>query len=177
MNKPFVLLVGGSGSGKTTLATELESRGYKMLPSYTTRQPRTPDERGHTFITKQKVFKLKELVAFTMFDSHIYCATEEQVEENDVFVVDPRGVRFFRMSYQGGKQPVVVYLKVPLLTRFVRLLKRGDGLKKALRRIWHDRKAFIGFEGCADLVLENETTGVAAYLVESFLAHWKAVRD
>ena len=46
----IICLVGCSGSGKTTLAKELEGKGYNIIHSYTTRQPRYENEWGHTFI-------------------------------------------------------------------------------------------------------------------------------
>ena len=45
--------MGRSGVGKTTLVEALcEREGYKQIYSYTTREPRTPDEKGHIFIPR-----------------------------------------------------------------------------------------------------------------------------
>ena len=52
MRDKLILLVGASGSGKTTIAKELEQKGFNVIHSYTTREPRKPNEWGHIFIDR-----------------------------------------------------------------------------------------------------------------------------
>lgn len=136
----FLLLVGKSGAGKDSVARKLTALyGLKQLKSFTTRPKRTPDEDCHTFVER---LPTGHMVAYTKFNGFEYCATQNQVEENDIYIIDPDGVVDFMRHYRGEKDAFVVYLDVGCITRFVRMLKRGDGVRAALNRIIHDRKKF-----------------------------------
>lgn len=145
--KPIILLVGKSGSGKTAVATYLENQyGLKQLSSYTTRAKRTKNEIGHIFITKSEYDTLEDKVATTYFDGNYYCATAQQVADNDIYVIDPDGVLEFVKKYKGSKPYVVVYLDIPWWVRFFRMtIKRKDGIWNAIKRIDNDYIKFGGF--------------------------------
>ena len=88
-----VLIVGRSATGKDTLARRLEKEyDLRQLKSYTTRPKRYPGEDTHIFITENEAETLKDRVAETIINGHTYFATREQVEECDVYVIDPRGM-------------------------------------------------------------------------------------
>lgn len=114
-----------------------------MLNSYTTRPKRTPNEKGHRFVTDEEFEKLKkDMCAYTEFDGHKYCATNRQVRAADVYVIDPAGVDYFTNHYKGKKKVISVQLLAQRDVRYKRMRGRGDSFWKAVRRIWHDRKAF-----------------------------------
>lgn len=146
-NKPLILLVGKSGSGKTTIAEYLEENyGMKMLESYTTRKPRYEGEKGHVFVTKDDYHNAENIVASTFFDNNYYWATQEQCEEADIYIIDPDGVDMFEINFQKDKRRyVIVYLNVPVYTRFLRMWKRDGSMKTAFDRIMHDCKKFGDF--------------------------------
>lgn len=149
--------MGESGSGKDTIAEILRlDFGLTSLISYTTRPPRYKGENTHIFITDEEFVKLKNIVAYTEFNGYKYCATSEQVDNNDVYVIDPDGVIFFKECYKGDKEVFVVYLRVGMLTRFWRMIKRGDGIKAAWNRIKYDKEKFLFAQDVADIVLENK---------------------
>lgn len=54
--KPTIIaVVGQSGTGKTTLVDMIEERmGIPQVQSYTERPKRSPDEKGHTFLSKEE---------------------------------------------------------------------------------------------------------------------------
>ena len=83
MNKHrIVLLVGPSGSGKTAIANYLhDTYGWNTVQSYTTRPPRYDGEEGHTFVTDEEFDKLTDMIAYTEFDGHRYCATADQIDQ------------------------------------------------------------------------------------------------
>ena len=153
MNTIF-LIVGKSGSGKTTIVNRLKNMG-SSVESYTTRSKRTPDEKGHIFITEEQFKCLQNVVAYTYFNGYHYAATQEQVDDALFYIIDPAGVEFFKEHYKGYKDVKVVYIEASLWERFDRLRKR-DGLSKALVRILHDAKAFKGFKQKADEVIVNQ---------------------
>ena len=144
MGKYIYLLIGESGSGKTTIADRLSSDlGLKQLWSYTTRKPRYDGERGHIFV--DELDPRAKCVAYTKFDGNHYWATQQQIEENDVYVVDPDGLLYFMLRYDGEKIPVVFFIDTTTHTRRKRLRKRGDSRAQIRQRIRHDKIAFKTF--------------------------------
>lgn len=153
MNNIF-LIVGCSGSGKTTITEQLEQRyGLKSIQSYTTRPPRFDGETGHIFISDEEFDKLTDIVAYTEFAGNRYCATAEQVEQNDLYVIDPKGVEYFKQSYKGEKQIKVIYIESNVTTRYERMKNRyeavGNEYLKAvdmsLGRIKNDTTEFYNY--------------------------------
>lgn len=159
MLRPLILLVGKSGSGKTTIADYLEkSYGLKMLESYTTRAPRYPYERGHTFVTKEDFNNMPNKVAHTLFDGNDYWATQEQCDAAGVYVIDPDGIKSLRRNYNSPRPYKIVYLKISPIVRFWRMVKRGDGFIQAIKRIFHDSKKFGNFEKEKDIFIVKRDT-------------------
>lgn len=153
------LVVGESGSGKDTIVNKLvKDKGIRRIDSYTTR-PRRNDEDRHIFETSYYQWILKNpdesIIGYTEFDGHIYWATASQLEQNDVYIIDPDGVRFLRNAYRGKKPVKVIYLNVPAYVRIKRMLKRGDGLRKTIKRFLQDDNKFIGAMQMADYVISD----------------------
>lgn len=153
MNNIF-LIVGCSGSGKTTITEQLEMKyGLKSIQSYTTRPPRYDGETGHIFISNEEFDKLTDMVAYTEFAGNRYCATAEQVENNDLYVIDPNGIDYFIKSYKGKKTPKIIFIDSDLTTRYDRMVKRAEdkgdafltAVDKALNRIKNDVVEFYDY--------------------------------
>ena len=81
-------------------------------------------------------------VAYTKFDDFEYLATKGQVDDSDLYVVDMNGVKTFMNIYDGERVPYVVYIKADGLDRLENMIRRGDSLTNAVRRIQHDKEAF-----------------------------------
>lgn len=88
----IITIVGRTGTGKDTLANILAEKGLRILKSYTTRPQRTPDEDTHIFINPEDVDKYPNKVATTNINGYDYFATAEQLEECDVYIIDPNGL-------------------------------------------------------------------------------------
>lgn len=143
--------------------------GYKSIQSYTTRQPRYNDERGHTFISNEEfdtLVKNATVVAYTEFCGNRYCATAKQVEENDLYVIDPKGIEYFREKYNGSKGIKVIYINSSTSTRYERMVERGlkngssrlKASEKALERIENDVIEFYDYIhdiAKSDFIVEN----------------------
>ncbi|MGF6375002.1 guanylate kinase [Clostridiales Family XIII bacterium PM5-7] len=142
--KKFIyLIVGVSGSGKTTVTDILvNTYGWKALDSYTTRLPRYKGETGHVFCTKEEFDKIEDKCAYTMFDGHEYCASTKQVDESDIYIIDPAGVDYFLKHYKGEREPVIVMLDISDRDSIINMTKRGDNPESTWRRFKHDQKAF-----------------------------------
>lgn len=162
----IILLVGESGSGKSTIEKRLaENYGLKLLKSYTTRDKRTPTEDTHVFIDKYIFEKGVDLaggidefkeqtVAYTFFDDNHYYATQEQVEQSDIYTIDPDGVEWFKSHYTGEKNAIVIYICTNEHIRYARMCAdRGE--KAAQERINHDRDKFANAPFIADIVIAN----------------------
>lgn len=142
--------MGPSGSGKTTIANKLaKEKGWKVLQSYTTRPKRYPEETGHIFVPVEEFEQYKnDLCAYTEFDGYKYWATNQQVNESDLYIIDPAGVDFFFDTYKGCKTPVVIGLHADKETRRKRMQMRGDSEEDIKRRLEHDKIAFKNFCPC-----------------------------
>jgi guanylate kinase len=140
--RPYLLFVGRSGSGKSTVADILAEQGLRVLSSYTTRKPRSPEEKGHIFIDNEDFNNLSDICAYTEFDGYRYCATNEQIENSDIYIIDIAGVNYFKAAYTGEKDIVVMYFGITPSIAFGRMLDRGDTVMKAAERLEHDNIAF-----------------------------------
>ena len=145
MNKfnTIFLIVGPSGSGKSTICERLtKERHLTQIQSYTTRAPRYIGEKGHIFVTDEEFDKLTDLVGYTEFDGHRYAGTSAQVEENDIYLIDPAGVEYFRENYHGEKHVCVVGIWATEAVRKKRMFLRGDLEDAIVRRLEGDRATF-----------------------------------
>ena len=142
-SKPYIIaLIGPSGSGKTTVATILKERfGLNCVESYTTRPKRSEDEGGHIFITEDE-FKARypkgaddpEIVAYTYYNGNHYFATHSQVNECEVYIIDPAGVHTLKKRYVGNKVIIPIWLYADSDVCMKRMLLRGDKAESAIQR-------------------------------------------
>lgn len=107
-----------------------------------------PSGSGKTSICNM----LKEKYNIT-FDEYNNCATAEQVENNDLYVIDPKGIDFFMKSYKGNKIPKVIFISSDLTTRYERMVRRAEvkgntyteAVDIALSRIKNDVNEFYDY--------------------------------
>ena len=182
MNNIF-LIVGCSGSGKTTITEQLEMKyGLKSIQSYTTRKPRYDGETGHTFISNEEFEKLTDMVAYTEFAGNRYCATAEQVENNDLYIIDPKGIDFFMKSYKGSKTPKVIFISSNLTTRYERMVGRAEtkgkshqeAIESSLARIANDAEEFYDYiqgQAWIDYVCKNNSNDKLEDVVDKIFDH------
>lgn len=147
----LALIIGASGSGKSSVCNELEKRyGLKAIPSYTTREPRTPDEKGHTFISDCEFDNLKDILAYAETDGNRYAVTKEMLEDEQysLYVIDLSGVKYLLEHYKGDRPLVSFFIDTNVYDRFKRMIDRKDDrtpidkMKAALDRIEHDAVEF-----------------------------------
>ena len=173
MSKPLFLIVGESGSGKTTLNEMLEQReGIKQIYSYTTRPPRTDNEVGHIFVSKEGFSQLKNIVAYTEYLGNEYGVTQEQIDNEDymLYTIDPAGVLYLKKNYKGNRKLVVVYIQASYSARLCRVWERHRKMFDSTnanvetnKRLTNDEKAFEGVEYIADFKIENSDDVELAY--------------
>lgn len=187
--KNIYLIVAPSGAGKTTVTEVLESTyGLKSIKSYTTRSPRFEGETGHIFVSDEEFDKLTDIVAYTEFcgNENRYCATAEQVEESDLYVIDPKGIEFFRQHYNGSKQIKVIYIESDMTTRYERMKQRAENsgstyleaVDYSLKRIVNDASEFYDYihhkaqidytvENNNDTIIENAADKIYQFIISN----------
>ena len=168
--KGIYLIVGKSGSGKTTLVEALKKYGYTSIESYTTRPKRYKNETGHTFITEEEFDQLTDICAYVKYNGYRYCATSEQVNNSTLYVIDPDGIEYFKKHYTGSKKICVIYIDCPWHTRLYRMLKRGDSLKQAIKRILLDSKVFADCDSKVDFMIRNKNKTKAVDFLKSVIS-------
>lgn len=172
-DKYIVLIVGESGSGKSTICDELTKRyDLKQVKSYTTRPRRNKNEDGHTFISDEEFDRLENICAYTYFDKYRYCATKAQVDNADLYIIDPYGVGYFMESYNGCKIPMVVYIHADKRIRRKRMKKRGDTTYKIKQRMANDELSFVNVDEYAmyqyDNIEEGDVEKIATDIYRKF---------
>ena len=160
MSNKIILIVGESGSGKDTLVNAVcKKYGYTKVKSYTTRPQRKDfkDKQSHIFVTDEEFDNLKNLVAYTEFNGFKYCATAEQVEQADFYIIDCEGIKYFKEHYKGNKEIVAVHISCPEVDRFLRM-KGRESIEKALERIKWDKHAFKEVSKLTNITIDNPNT-------------------
>ena len=139
--KCLFLFVGPSGTGKTTLADMLEEKcGLHQIKSYTTRTPRYKGEDCHIFVSNDEFDKLENIVAFTEYNQHRYCATAAQLDRANTYVVDVPGVDTLLEKYKADRKIIIFYMSANVHTKITRMKMRGDSDSKILNRIHNDHE-------------------------------------
>lgn len=177
----MIVLAGKSGAGKTTVAKLLEKEhGMKRAVTCTTRPPREGEVDGidYHFLTQEQFDEMEKRGMFAeSAHTGVYSygsLKESYFEEDCVIVLDPDGVRHIQADKgKEGYRILTVYLGGDNALLRKRLVKRGDGLKKAAERLAEDNARFEGIEKLCDLqFLQTEkmkAEDVAAFLAE--MAH------
>ena len=162
MSNKIILIVGESGSGKDTLVNAVcKKYGYTKVKSYTTRPQRKDykDRQSHIFVTNEEFDKLQNLVAYTEFNGYRYCATAEQVEQADFYIIDCEGIKYFKEHYKGNKEIITVHIKVPKVDRFLRMEHRENTME-AMGRIKNDEIAFADVDDICDITIDNTDSDI-----------------
>ena len=154
MNDTLFCIAGPSGVGKTTVVDLLEKEGYKVISSYTDRPMRYPNETGHHFLTAAEFDRLPPLVAYTEYSGHRYGTTQQQIDENDLYVIDIEGIRTLKNSYRGEKKIKVIALTADDNILRARMFARGDSELAVTQRRTFDEKAFADITKVADYIID-----------------------
>lgn len=120
-----------------------------MIESRTTRPPRTPDERGHTFVTEEEfnTYPKEDMIAFTQFGEYNYCCLISDVRPGyNVYVIDEFGLLYLREHFSNEFHIFAIRIFAP------------DGLRRkyvSKERMERDEGKFTLSQDDFDSFLEN----------------------
>jgi dephospho-CoA kinase len=160
------LIVGRTGSGKDYLAEQLSKRGYKILKSYTTRERRTSNEDTHIFINKDEAIKYKDRIAETKIGDIEYFATKQQLLDNDIYVIDPKGL-YVLLNKMPKEKFVIIYVSSLTQSRIDRAIERvkdsetyNDAIYKITIRDKAENEQFTEFENVLNKHISINSRGL-----------------
>lgn len=151
MHKPLYLLIAKSGAGKDYITDIIcEDFGIQRVNSRTTRKQRNAQDR-HIFVSEEQAdAEFDRAIAKTIFHGHRYYVLEEDLDGKDIYIIDPQGVESLK---NNNIEFISIYIDAPWYIRAWQMKKRGDSIKNIFGRLWHDRKAYKGFE--ADITVRS----------------------
>lgn len=135
----------------------------REILSYTTRQPRYPEENTHTFISADEVKNLTGIIAETNFCDNYYCTTEEQIKNNDIVIWDVQGIKDFKQYCLDNNTYIphkIIYINTARSTLIRRMIQRGDNMDETMSRVYHDIEAFNEVEQYADITVFNNNENI-----------------
>jgi guanylate kinase len=171
--KKVYLIVGESGSGKDSLTSRIcHELNFNQLMSYTTRPRRNEEGDTHIFIDKEDVEKYKgDIIAYTKIGDYEYFATKQQLTENNIYIIDPKGVDYLKKQQIDDIEFVVIYIYVREFERMRRALLRGDNKDVVLDRFLAESDQFKQFRAKTGFhyMIPNDNFATAFWVLRSII--------
>lgn len=153
--KKIFLIVGRSCVGKSSLSRQVcADLGLKQVKSYTTRPMRPgeedPDNTDHIFITETEFSEYSEdIAAYTEINGYRYFTTKSVLQQSDLYVIDPNGVKDLYERCPDEFEFIVIYITAPRVLGIIRAECRGDADVYA-KRVGAEDAQFTEFEMVAN---------------------------
>lgn len=127
------LFIGRTACGKSTIANAVcKQLGLKQVKSYTTRKPRNTAERenswDHYFVSEEEFEKIgneNSWIAYTEINGCKYGATKDELNNSNIYIIDPKGVKYLKDTCSDEYEFVEIYFRTPYKTAKQRFIKRG----------------------------------------------------
>ena len=134
----LLLIVGRTASGKDSLVGKLcERTNLKAIASYTTRPRRENEGDTHIFTTENVYEQMQNdglVAAYTQISGYHYWTTINQLYENDVYIIDYKGIKTLRELNLPNIRYVTVFVNVPDEIREERALSKRKDDKFVFRK-------------------------------------------
>ena len=168
MNHKLFCILGESASGKDTLTNRLcKETGLKQIISYATRPRRKDEGDTHVFVDDSIYENMKDnLAAYTEINNFRYWTTIDQLYDNDVYIIDPNGLKTLEDLNLKDIDICSIYINVPFEIRMTRAMNRGDDFGIFMARTEDEAQQFITMKahGGFDYAISN-LNGDKAYAV------------
>lgn len=153
MRHKLFLIAGETASGKDTLTHKLcQELGLSQVISYATRPRRNGEGDTHVFVddaTYEQMRADKNIAAYTKIGDYHYWSTIDQLYTNDIYIIDPNGIRSIEVLGISDLDLCTIYINTPLEVRLDRALARGDDMDVLVKRINSETTQFIKFKAHA----------------------------
>lgn len=157
MHKKLVFLfIGRTASGKSSLARYMcETLGLKQVKSFTTRPSRKGEITGyedHYFVSDEEFDEITKevLVAYTEINGYRYGVTFGQLQQSDIYVIDPDGVKYLKEHCGDELKFIEIYFSTPFELAKDRFIKRGGSEEEFYSRYNSEDEQFIKYEEAAE---------------------------
>ncbi|MFN2926553.1 hypothetical protein ACKX2L_06460 [Lachnospiraceae bacterium YH-ros2228] len=193
MVNAMLCILGRSGAGKDTLAMRIEEKyGLDRVISYTTRPKRQGETGTHLFVTKEEADRLTDRAAETKIGEYEYFTTEDQIDNCDIYVIDPIGLDQLTKRFPDRNFLAVYVSSDPMEARkhaIIRGKSEKEGAIFDRRRLAEDEE-FSRFESkakscdgrycdnCEVMWIDNDYTKECMdNAVEQVVEHYRVIED
>lgn len=134
----LLLVVGRTACGKDSLVNKLcERTRLTAITSYTTRPRRENEGETHIFATEDEYEQMQSdgvVAAYTNIAGYHYWTTINQLYENDVYIIDHKGIQTLRELNLPGIRFITVFINTPDAVREERALNNRKDDKFVFRK-------------------------------------------
>lgn len=153
MRQILITVAGRNSAGKSLIAKKVaEALGLNVVKSYATRKPR-PEElkKGfencdHIFVSDEEYDKLENITAETEINGARYCTTQEVLDNSDIYVIDPKGIKDLKERCGSRYKILQFYIYADADKRAARFVARGETKAKFEAREQSEDEQFCNYE-------------------------------
>lgn len=153
MRQILITVAGRNSAGKSLIAKKVaEALGLNVVKSYATRKPRPEElEKGlencdHIFVSDEEYDKLENITAETEINGARYCTTQEILDNSDIYVIDPKGIKDLKERCGSRYKLLQFYIYADADKRAARFVARGESKAKFESREQSEGEQFCDYE-------------------------------
>lgn len=153
MRQILITVAGRNSAGKSLIAKKVaEALGLNVVKSYATRKPRPEElQKGlencdHIFVSDEEYDKLENITAETEINGARYCTTQEILDNSDIYVIDPKGIKDLKERCGSRYKLLQFYIYADADKRAARFVARGETKAKFEAREQSEDEQFCDYE-------------------------------
>lgn len=164
MRQILITVAGRNSAGKSLIVKKVaEALGLNVVKSYATRKPRPEElQKGlencdHIFVSDEEYDKLENITAETEINGARYCTTQEILDNSDIYVIDPKGIKDLKERCGSRYKLLQFYIYADADKRAARFVARGESKAKFEAREQSEDEQFIDYENSHgwDIIIYN----------------------